>query len=273
MALKQAEKLALGASKYIKPIPRPYTRDTTEQMNEYYGLGNYHCKGHEDLVELQKGLSASYKTSNLSNKHIIAGQELQIWRRYIETRLADLPPEYRISSITQSHLHKIWGEHLHRNTDSIEASRMLDFHYQFTERYPFDVPMDKRSLYEMVHPHAGYMVLLPYKFTFNKLIDFYNVQLVASYERSLGEELLSRQISCFNYFSCISEDGGPLLDKKKLNELMKTLKFPAFERLDEFVKYFSWTLQDFEGEFEGLNNDEIFVRFSLARKIFLDYNL
>ena len=273
MALKQAEKVALGASKYIKPIPRPFTRNIEEQMNEYYGLGNYHCKSHQELIEAQLVLSSAFKTSDFRTKTEIAGQELQIWKKYIESRLSELPPEYRITSTTQSHLHKIWAEHLHRNTDSIEASRMLEFHYQFTERYPFDVPVDKRSLFEMVHPHAGYMVLLPYRFTFNKLIEFYNVQLVASYERSLGEELLSRQISCFNYFSCISEESGPLLDKAKVNELMKTFKFPQFEKLDEFLKYFSWTLQEFEGEYKGTKNEEIFMRLSLARRIFLDFNL
>jgi hypothetical protein len=241
-------------------------------MSEYYGLGHFHCKAHEELSKQQQSISSSFKSSPLSERVKLAQQELEIWKAYIESRKADLPEVFQISKSTLNRLHRVWASQLHRDCDSIEGARMLDFHYQFTEHYQFDIPTDKRSLFEMVHPHAGYMVCMPYRFTFNKLIDFYNVQLVATYERSLGEEILSRQISCFNYFSCIAEPDA-LLDLNKANQVMQCFKFQKFENLIEFKKYFQWTLKEFPDEFKGFRDGEPFLRFALVRKIFLDYGL
>jgi hypothetical protein len=43
--------------------------------------------------------------------------------------------------------------------------------------------------------------------------------------------------------------------------------------MKEFVKYFEKTLQEFDGEFSGVKENDPFLRFALMRKIFLDYNL
>jgi hypothetical protein len=273
MATQQVEKLALGASKYIKPIPRPFTRKTEEQMNEYYGLGHFHTKSHEDLSKSQQAINTSFKSCKIPERIALANQEVTIWRQYIEQRKSELPEFLTISKGTQNKLHRMWALQLHRNTDSIEGSRMLEFHSEFLKNFAFEVPLDKRSVFEMLHPHAGYMVTLPYRFTFNKLIDFYHVQLVATYERTLGEELLSRQISCFNYFDCVADGGHALMELAKVNQLMETFKFPKFASMKEFVKYFEKTLQEFDGEFSGVKENDPFLRFALMRKIFLDYNL
>lgn len=43
MAFNKAAKVAKGLLKYESPIPKPFVRPIDEQMQEYLGLGAYHC--------------------------------------------------------------------------------------------------------------------------------------------------------------------------------------------------------------------------------------
>jgi leucine-zipper-like transcriptional regulator 1 len=272
MAASQATKLALALQQYRKPIPHPFTRNVTEQLNEYYGRSHFHCQLHENLAKNLDRLNQAYKAASLPEKEKIADEEVRIWEKYLDGRFSEMPEEFKIAEKTHARLHRIWGQMLHREQDTIEFKRMLDFHTKFVEHYRFEVPVDMRSLYEMIHPHAGYMVLLPGGLGFDKLISFYKNQLVATFERSLGEELLSRQISCFNYYRTVLGD-EKWLNRKKTNDLMVAFKFGAFEKLSDVQKTFEWSLKEFENEFKDMKEDEYFLRFALVRKIFLDFNL
>lgn len=265
-------KIALGTQKYIKPIPRPFNRNITEQLNEYYGLGSYHCKEHEILGTTLKSISEKYPKSSLEDKKKCAEEELNAWFSYINSRKPQLPETFLIESSTRARLQKIWSHMLHREKDTVECSRLLDFHSKFIEHYSFDVPLDKRSMWEMIHPHAGYLTKMNREFTFSDLIDFYYVQLIASYERSLGEDLLSRSLSLFNYYRFIQPHAS-FLDLKRTNDLLVTLNFFEVHSLSEFRKNFQWSLKDFEGELDGMTDETFFVRLAVFRKIFLDFNL
>ena len=273
MSASQASKIALGTQRYLKPIPRPYNRNITEQLNEYYGLGSYHCKEHEILGTSLKSISEKYAKSSLEDKQKYAEEEVNAWFVYINSRKPQLPDTFLISDITRARLQRIWSHMLHREKDTVECSRLLDYHTRFIEHYSFEVPVDKRSMWEMVHPHAGYLIKMNREFTFSDMIDFYYVQLISSYERSLGEDLLSRQLSLFNYYRFIHQDQAFFLDLKRTNDLLVTLNFFEVHSLNEFQKKFQWTLKEFEGEFDGMTEENFFVRLAVFRKIFLDYNL
>ncbi|OMJ66535.1 hypothetical protein SteCoe_36583 [Stentor coeruleus] len=273
MATATATKVALGVGRYVRPFPIPFNRKISEQMEEYYGLGSFHCPEHQILATSLKEISSSYKKASSQDKKTLALNEILAWKTYISEREKILPDSYKIPEKTHARLHRIWGQTLHYEKVDIECKRMLDFHTKYVEHYQYDVPLDKRSLFEMIHPHAGYMNLLPLSFTFEDLISFYKVQIVASYERSLGEDILSRSISCYNYYRLFLDENVGHVDKKKCLELLGAFKFPGFKSLDEMKKYFDWSLKELDGEFDGMKDEEYFIRLNFARKIFLDYNL
>jgi leucine-zipper-like transcriptional regulator 1 len=273
MASNVLAKAALGLRQYKKPISHPYARSITDQLNEYYGISGFHCREHEVLAKALKQLSLEYKRADYETKKKIALDEIAEWENYIYSRRPHLTEDYKINDKTKARLQRMWSLMLHRNKDTIECERLLDFHTTFLEHYTFDVPIDKRSLVEMVHPHAGYLVLVPRDFSFANMMKFYEIQILASFERSLGEDLLSKQISAFNYYQAIQGKKPSGLDKIRTNELLSAFKFPTVESLDEFKAQFSWTLQEFENEFDTMTQDNYFVRFAVFRKIFLDYNL
>lgn len=273
MATATATKVALGVGQYIKPFPRPFNRNISEQMEEYYGLGSFHCPEHQVLATSLKEISGAYKKASVQDKKVLAANEISAWKTYISEREKILPDTYKIPEKTHARLHRIWGQMLHREQIAIECKRMLDFHSKYVEHYQYDVPLDKRSLFEMLHPHAGYMNLLPLSFTFEDLIFFYRVQIVASYERSLGEDILSRSISCYNYYRLFLDGDVGYVDQKKSLALLGALKFVGFKNLDEMKKVFAWSLKELDGEFDGMKDEEYFIRLNFVRKIFLDYNL
>ncbi|CAG9332408.1 unnamed protein product [Blepharisma stoltei] len=269
-----ADKVALGLIKYTRPMPIPKNRVMSEQMEEYYGIGSFHCPEHQKLAEKLLITTKAYSQSrSLAEKQQIAKAELELWLNYVKARTEVLPDYYKMQPKTQSSLLRHYTKNLFRREDSIACDRMLDFHSTFIEDYPFDVPIDMKSLHEMLHPHAYYLCSMPTGFTFAQLLQFYNLQSLASYERSLGEDILARQLSALNYWRFLDEDLSGILNKKGFQAIMKTLRFPILESLSEIQKEFSWTLKDLPNEFEGMSDENFFIRFQLIRKLFLDHNL
>ena len=82
--------------------------------------------------------------------------------------------------------------------------------------------------------------------------------------------MLSRQISAYNYYKTIH---GAWLDKKRTGELLSAFKLCNEVDLTSFKSFFQWTLTEFDNEFEGMTDNQYFVRFAVIRKLFLDYNL
>jgi hypothetical protein len=67
--------------------------------------------------------------------------------------------------------------------------------------YQFSVPIAPKNLSQMLHPYHGYLVATPnIEFNFQELIEYYNKQIAASYERTYGRELLSDELSCLSFW-------------------------------------------------------------------------
>lgn len=274
MSLNQAGKFAAGLTRYKKPMPVPVNRDISEQLDEYLGTGSFHCPEHQKLAEkLQVTTKAYSQTRSLLEKQQIASAEMQLWFDYVKSRLEVLPTDFKITEQSQARLQRQFSKKLFRREDTIAAERMLDFHTSFIEEYPFEVPLDKKSLHEMIHPHGYYLCSMPVGLTFAQLLQFYSLQILASYERSLGEDLLARQLSALNYWRFIDLNQTGILYKAGFQDILQTLKFPKLETIGAIKTEFEWTLNELPGEFDGMNDEEFFVRFQLIRKLFLDHNL
>ena len=70
---------------------------------------------------------------------------------------------------------------LHRKENTIQGERLVDYHQEFIHHHTFDFQIDDKSLQEMIHPYSGYLSHHPKGLTFKQLIDFYKIQIVASY--------------------------------------------------------------------------------------------
>lgn len=272
-SIPRAAKSALALSKYQKPSLRLPERPIHEQMDQLLGTGSFHCEEHQNLMEKTKIISQSYSKEGTTEKAKLAKLESEQWHKYVQTRMQKLPKSFEITEETQAQLQKVWSVMLYRKQETIDASRMLDFHLEFADRYSFKVPIDEKSLVEMLHPYFGYMCKMPFAFNLAQLLDFYEYQIVAAYERSLGEELLAKQISAFNYFRWFDPEKRGWLGKQEFESVLTTLKFPKFENLQEVKDYFSWTLQNLPDEFQGMDSNNLMVRFQFVKSIFLDYNL
>jgi hypothetical protein len=54
---------------------------------------------------------------------------------------------------------------------------------------------------QMIHPHFGYLTNFKGKqFTFDELMQAYNNQIVSSYERAIGQDLLADELACLSYW-------------------------------------------------------------------------
>ena len=53
----------------------------------------------------------------------------------------------------------------------------------------------------MIHLHFGYLCNFPKRnFNFDDLLEVYKNQIVSSYERALGQELLADELACLGYW-------------------------------------------------------------------------
>jgi len=73
----------------------------------------------------------------------------------------------------------------------------------------------------MIHPHYGYLCSFKNKsLSFEELETLYRNQIVSSYERFLGQELLADELSCLSYWLLVDEDKKGYFN---LNEVEKLL--------------------------------------------------
>jgi hypothetical protein len=55
---------------------------------------------------------------------------------------------------------------------------------------------------QMIHPHFGYLTYFKGKnFSFDELMQVYKNQIVSSYERAIGQDILADELACLSYWN------------------------------------------------------------------------
>lgn len=73
----------------------------------------------------------------------------------------------------------------------------------------------------MIHPHYGYLASFKTRgFSFEELHQHYQDQLVSSYERALGQELLGDELACLSYWLIVDKDKKGYFEGSEVNELL-----------------------------------------------------
>jgi hypothetical protein len=273
MASHKASQIAKALTQYTKPIPSSKVRPMELQLREYYGLGDYHCIPHQNLAEKLKIMRQSYaEAESLEVKQKVAKIELELWVKYINERLEVLADSFKLKATAHARLQKIWNKFLNRGEDTVECSRFLEFHNLYIDEYNFEIPIDDRSLMEMLHPHYGYLTNLPVRLNFNQLLKFYALQSLASFERLEGEELLARQLSALNYWRCVDTADKGIVNLTQFNQLLQAFKLPELNSKAEIERTFAWTLKELPNELNHMDEAKGLLRFELVRRIFLERN-
>lgn len=74
----------------------------------------------------------------------------------------------------------------------------------------------------MIHPHYGYLCNFQNRhISYDELLNLYRNQIVSSYERFLGQELLADELSCLSYWLLVDEEKKGYFN---LNEVEKLLQ-------------------------------------------------
>ena len=90
----------------------------------------------------------------------------------------------------------------HRDTLAIASSELVEFHGNFAKKFKFAVPIHALNLAQMIHPYWGYLAHFPNRnFKFEELLEVYENQIAASFERTSGRDLLANELACLAFWN------------------------------------------------------------------------
>ncbi|EGR32066.1 leucine rich repeat protein [Ichthyophthirius multifiliis] len=273
--------IAKGLQEYINPAKlAPLKKPVRTQMMEMDGLqefdkGLYHNRDYENLIKYLVTSRKQFKqsTDQLERKNL-AKQEFSEWKKYIEVRKTQLTEDFQIPDYFKTQFNEAWQLVKNRKESILSPQKVLEFHYELMKSYKFQVPIEPHLLVQMIHPHQGYLSHYPGSFSQQDLMNIYYYKLVASMERSLGQDLLANEISAFTYWNLYDKDEEGSFDLQKFAEFMKTFRFNLNGSLSDFQKQFKFGLSLNQGEISrDLQEQEQVIRFDFYRYIFLERNL
>ena len=106
------------------------------------------------------------------------------------------------------------------------SEKLTAYHGEMTKIYGFKVPLHPKNLSQLVHPWQGYLTAFPgLELSFDDLIAMYENQIVASFEKTYGRELLGDELSCLSFWLLADPERKGWLNVDELTPLMKAFKF------------------------------------------------
>jgi len=156
------------------------------------------------------------------------------------------------------------------------ASKLVDFHAAFAQKYKFRVPIHPRNLAQVIYPYQGYMASFKNReFSWPEMVEVYENQIIASEAKASGRHLLSNELSCFTFWDLVESKNKAFFTFDEMKELMQAFRFDHVQTQEDFMKEFEVTLRAIPGELKEkhLKNGEGVFRFDLARQIFLERGL
>lgn len=196
----------------------------------------------------------------------------------MDARRAILPSDYQIEDKDLSLLKENFDRFKDRKTHGVASEELVDFHHDFAKKFKFRVPLHPKNMQQMIHPHFGYLTNFKGRtFNFNELLQAYNDQIVSSYERSLGQELLADEIACLGYWLIQDSAKKGFFTIKELVPLLEAFRFDTKDgsfNVADFRKEFRFLLQQNPGEVRhDAPEEDVIIRFDLVRQLFLERGL
>ena len=131
-----------------------------------------------------------------------------------------------------------------RKTLAIKSEDLVEFHADFAKQFKFKIPLHPKNMQQMIHPHFGYLTNFKGKqFSFDELMQAYNNQIVSSYERAIGQDLLADELACLSYWLIQDSQKKGFFALKEVAPLLHAFRFNTTEMsLNSFKKEFRYLL-------------------------------
>lgn len=171
------EAVAIKETNFQVPPIIAEPKKITVQLAEINGKAKeYHSENYAILMKKITPLRKEFpKSKDQEARKQMAKEEFTAWTNYLEERRSALPkPDYEIDQKDFSLIKEHFDRFKDRKTHAIKCEDLVEFHYDFSKKFKFRVPLHPKNMQQMIHPHFGY--LTNYKgrsFNFNELINIY----------------------------------------------------------------------------------------------------
>jgi hypothetical protein len=154
--------------------------------------------------------------------------------------------EWSIDPKDASLLRENFDRYKDRKTHSLKAEELVDFHHDYSKKFKLRIPLHPKNLQQLIHPHFGYLASFPDRqFNFNDLMRVYEEQIVSSYERSLGQDMLADELACLSYWNVEDAQKKGYFTFKEVIPLLTAFRFDTQDgklSLAAFKKEFKFLL-------------------------------
>eukprot|EP01016_Furgasonia_blochmanni_P043156 TRINITY_DN5817_c0_g1_i16.p1 TRINITY_DN5817_c0_g1~~TRINITY_DN5817_c0_g1_i16.p1 ORF type:complete len:396 (+),score=34.50 TRINITY_DN5817_c0_g1_i16:66-1253(+) len=214
------------------------------------------------------------ESRDLQQRMGIAKQEFDQWTNYVEHRKTELPEKLQLTDAMINRLKEMWKLLKDRDQTDLRADKLIDVHNEYSKMFKMDIPLDPRCLLQLIHPHYGYLSYLPGYVKFDDLINIHRIKLVATLERSLGQDILANEIASYAYWQYMDKKKAGYMNAQDFSELLKVFRIAVKPNIADIKREFNFSLQYLGGEFvRDIEETKDIVRFDLFRHIFLERNL
>lgn len=134
-----------------------------------------------------------------------------------------------------------------RSSACVPTEKITDVHQLFASHFRFKVPIHPRNLAQIINPFQGYMASFrpgTKFFSWTQMQQVYDIQIVASFEKTQGRSLLGEELSCLSFWLLQDQERKGYLDFDAFKELLHAFRFPNIESPADFEKEFAFELQE-----------------------------
>lgn len=272
----------LGAEFYVNPYKKVFQlKPERQQMLEFAGQiefnkGLYHNQQFETTIQNNidiKQRLANAKSGDSETKKMLYTEQMKNWKSYVNNRSRELPEELDFNETMTNNLFQIWLTVKRKGKSDVESKDLIELMHEYSKIYKCQIPIEPLYLYQMFHPHKGYMLNLHRSIEWEELLDVFRTNIVATYEYLSGQSLLAHSISSMAYWDFYLKGTGMensgYMDENEFYRLLTYFKLRKdFVDKSDFKKEF-----DSQVTSENLDLDMNVVPFEFYRMIFQQRNL
>jgi hypothetical protein len=179
----------------------------------------------------------------------LASSELKAWLEFVEQRKEKLKgnPDFTIDPTTLMKLKDSFDRFRERSSARVPTEKITDVHQLFAGHFRFKVPINPKNLAQIINPYQGYMANFrpgTKFFSWTQMQQVYDIQIVASFEKTQGRSLLGEELSCLSFWLLQDEHLKGYLDFENLKELLYAFRFTNIDSQEAFEHEFGFELKE-----------------------------
>lgn len=182
-------------TKYINPYRQPVLNKAVDvQLSELagdveFGKGLYHNQAFEETSKQLLNIRKRLQEPSLKYSDRLAAykQHIEAWRAYIQHRYSELPEELAFTQRMRDNVLQAYQMQKDRKEGLLTGDRATEMHFELASLFKFSPVIDIQFIEQMVHPARGYLSHVPHGLTYEQIIELYEVLIVATFEKLLGQ--------------------------------------------------------------------------------------